>query len=202
VSELRIKIPIASIGDRMHLAGRLAPRRGLRSATGCSFGLRPFEPGSTDVERLVTWSRTSYSELGSGYPGARPRRTILPVRYVDMQRDDAVTQQEQWTPGEVRAWARQRGLGIRDRGRIPDAVIELYLAQPSTIRKWANGRGLIVSERGRLPADVVEQYLARPAAVRAWALRQGIDVGERGRLPAALVERFLDRYRQLERDAA
>lgn len=136
------------------------------------------------------------------WSGVETHRTNLPVLCVFMRSDDAVTQQDRWTPAEVRAWARQRGLGIRDRGRIPDAVIELYLAQPSTVRKWASDRGIVVSERGRLPAEVVEQYLARPAAVRAWALRQGIDVGERGRLPAALVERFLDRYRQLERDAA
>ena len=119
-----------------------------------------------------------------------------------MRNANGLVSEEQWTPAEVHARARERGLGISDRGRIPEAVIELYLAQPATVRKWASQNGIAVSERGRLPAEIVEQYLARPAAVRAWARRQGIDVGERGRLPVALVERYLERFRQLERIAA
>ena len=121
---------------------------------------------------------------------------------LDMRNDNGVEDENEWTPAEVRAWARERGLEVSNRGRIPETLIELYLAKPSTIRKWASDRGIPVSERGRLSAEIVEQYLARPAAVRSWARRQGIDIGERGRIPVELVERYLDRFRQLERDAA
>ncbi len=131
-----------------------------------------------------------------------PLGALWAVSCRHMRNDNGLGSEVEWTPAEVRAWARERGLEISDRGRIPEAVIELYLAQPAIIRKWASKQGIAVSERGRLPAEIVEQYLARPAAVRAWARRQGIEVGERGRLPAALVERYLERFRQLERLAA
>lgn len=124
------------------------------------------------------------------------------VSWVHMRQDNGPGSEDQWTPAEVRAWARERGIGVSERGRIPEALIELYLAQPATVRKWAAKNGIAVSERGRLPAELVDQYLARPAAVRAWARRQGIEVGERGRLPVSLVERYMERFRQLERAAA
>jgi hypothetical protein len=135
----------------------------------------------------------------------RPRRISGALcRYIgsDMRTHKKSESKNQWSPADVRAWAKARGLGIGDRGRIPEAVIELYLAQPSTVRRWANQRGLSVNERGRLPAEIVEQYLARPSAVRAWARQQGMPIGDRGRIPVELVERFLQRFRQLERDVA
>jgi hypothetical protein len=140
--------------------------------------------------------------LGSGKrrPITLPRSH--PLFCCNMSNDNGVLDEDGWTPAEVRAWARERGIEVGDRGRIPETVIELYLAKPSTIRKWASDRGLQVSERGRISAEIVEQYLARPAAVRSWARRQGIDIGERGRIPVEVIERYLDRFRQLERDAA
>jgi hypothetical protein len=119
-----------------------------------------------------------------------------------MRNDNGVDHESSWTPAEVRAWARERGLEIGDRGRIPEPVIELYLAKPSTVRKWASQHGIRVSERGRIPAEITEQYLARPAAVRSWARKQGIDIGERGRIPLEVVERYLERFRQFDWAAA
>ena len=119
-----------------------------------------------------------------------------------MRNDNGVDHDTAWKPAEVRAWARERGIEIGDRGRIPEPLIELYLAKPSTVRKWASERGIRVSERGRIPAEVVEQYLARPSAVRSWARKQGIDIGERGRIPLEVTDRYLDRFRQLDLSAA
>jgi hypothetical protein len=121
---------------------------------------------------------------------------------LSMSNDNGVDHDTTWTPADVRAWARERGIEIGDRGRIPEPVIELYLAKPSTVRKWASERGIRVSERGRIPSEVIEQYLSRPAAVRSWARKQGIDIGERGRIPLEVVDRYLDRFRQLDWDAA
>jgi Lsr2 len=166
----------------------------------------PINPPATGFFGATEWNgpfqnSCSFSGCAEALPVLKPLLafSLYPVY---MQNSDGVDRQDEWTPAEVRAWARERGLGVGERGRIPEAVIELYLAQPSRVRRWASDRGITVSERGRLPTEVLEQYLARPEAVRAWARRQGIEVGERGRLPVALVERFLDRFRQLEWDAA
>jgi Lsr2 len=132
----------------------------------------------------------------------RPLAVVSAVFLLLMRSSDSPDSETKWNPAEVRAWARERGFGVGERGRIPEPVIELYLAQPATVRKWASSQGIEVSERGRLPADVMERYLSRPAAVRAWARRQGIEIGDRGRIPEDLVSRFLDRFRQLESKAA
>jgi Lsr2 protein len=132
----------------------------------------------------------------------RTLSVVMAVFLLSMRSSDNSDSEAQWNPAEVRAWARERGLGVGERGRIPEPVIELYMAQPSTVRKWASSQGIEVSERGRLPAEVMERYLSRPAAVRAWARRQGIEIGDRGRIPEELVTRFLERFRQLEGNAA
>ena len=108
----------------------------------------------------------------------------------------------EWDPAAVRTWAEDQGIEIGRRGRIPAAVVDLYLAQPAIIRRWARRHGLDVGERGRLPADVVHSYLTRPDAVRRWARQQGFDVGERGRIPTEVVDLYLDRFRGLLPSAA
>ena len=64
-----------------------------------------------------------------------------------MNYENGINGEAEWDPAEVRAWARERRLGVGERGRIPEAVIELYLAQPATVRKWASTQGIEVSER-------------------------------------------------------
>jgi hypothetical protein len=62
-------------------------------------------------------------------------------------------------PSKVRAWARQQGLQIADRGRLPNQVLEVYLAQPPPVREWARKNGKAVATRGRIPDAVVQAYL-------------------------------------------
>lgn len=106
------------------------------------------------------------------------------------------------TTADIRQWARARGFAVAERGRIPGALRELYLARPEIVRAWARGEGIQIGERGPLPAHVLESYLARPAAVRKWAKERGIEVARRGRIPGEVVERYLAPYRELARSAS
>jgi len=109
---------------------------------------------------------------------------------------------EEWTAADVRAWAADQGIEVAQRGRIPNYLVELYLARPAVVRQWARRNGFQIGERGPLPGELLTLYLARPSAVRAWAREQGIDIGERGRIPQELVESYLERFGELTTPAA
>jgi len=105
------------------------------------------------------------------------------------------------TPAAIRHWARERGIGVAERGRIPDTVRELYRASPSVVRAWARRNGVATGERGPLSNEVLESYLARPSAVREWAQRKGIPIAGRGRIASEVLETYLEPYRALTRQA-
>jgi len=116
--------------------------------------------------------------------------------------DMASTNQSSWTPNDVRAWARRKGIAVAQRGPIPSHLVELFLVQPDAVRSWARRKGVAVGARGRIPASVIERYLARPEAVRAWARERKLGVGERGRIPAEITADYLARFEGLVRSAA
>jgi len=116
--------------------------------------------------------------------------------------DIVSTSQPSWTPNDVRAWARRKGIAVAQRGRIPSHLIELYLVQPDVVRSWARRNGVPVGARGRIPVAVIERYLARPEAVRAWARDHKLGVCERGRIPAEITADYLARFDGFVRSAA
>ncbi|HLG67998.1 MAG TPA: histone-like nucleoid-structuring protein Lsr2 [Acidimicrobiales bacterium] len=102
-----------------------------------------------------------------------------------------------WTAADVREWARQQGISIASRGRVPSHLVEMYLARPSVVRQWARAQGLPIGQRGPVPAELVSSYLTRPAAVRRWARERGLQVGKRGRIPDDVLRAYLDRFGDL-----
>jgi len=107
-----------------------------------------------------------------------------------------------WTASDVRAWARDKGIAVAERGRLPFQLVEVFLARPDVVRRWAHRNGLTVGARGRIPVDVVERYLCRPEAVRAWARDRRRAIGDRGRIPAELTADYLAQFGDLVRFAA
>ncbi len=107
-----------------------------------------------------------------------------------------------WVPSDVRSWAREKGIDVAGRGRIPFQVVELYLARPAVVRRWAQRHGVEVGARGRIPLGVVEQYLTRPEAVRAWARDRNRAISARGRIPAEVTADYLAQFGDLVRTAA
>ena len=101
------------------------------------------------------------------------------------------------TTAEIRAWAQERGFDVAARGRVPEAVKDLFEAKPAVVRDWASRNGIRIAERGPLPMHALEAYLARPAVVRRWARRRGLPVPERGRIPGDMVASYLAPYRAL-----
>jgi hypothetical protein len=73
----------------------------------------------------------------------------------------------------VRAWAREHGYKVPDRGRISADIVSAYQAlgkhvpvpkgrgNQAAIRTWAQANGYDVAARGRLRPEVVEAYEAR-----------------------------------------
>lgn len=107
---------------------------------------------------------------------------------------------------DVRRWAREQGIPITIKGRLPLRVENAYRAAhglpvrgrvertyyvpqlhatPAQVREWARQHGVPVGKRGRLHPDVIAAYAeanSTPAQIRDWAMRNGVPVGKRGRI--------------------
>lgn len=59
--------------------------------------------------------------------GGRPSRTRRPASRSSARRGAAPGRQP--STQEVRAWARQQGIPVSERGRIPASLVDAYLAQ-------------------------------------------------------------------------
>lgn len=107
---------------------------------------------------------------------------------------------------ELRAWAKDNGHKVADRGRIPAAVVEAFHAAKSAITetiapetapsKAPAGKAPAKAPARRAPAKKAPTKNAESAPkrnldeVRAWAKGNGHKVADRGRIPAAVVEAF------------
>ncbi len=166
------------------LDGILADLKGFVSAGQRSSGRRGRRPGTA---ALTTAPRAPRGRRGgtSAAAGTGPKRGDL---------------------GIVRAWARENGHSVSERGRIPAALLEAYDA--------ANSTSAPVAETPEASDDAVEATTtATPrkargrrasatssastttkrsdlGAVRAWARENGHSVSERGRIPAALLTAY------------
>lgn len=98
-------------------------------------------------------------------------------------------------PSEVRAWARENGHTVGDRGKMPPAVIAAFnKAHPR--RKYDEGKhvplvkvtGVRQDKNGRKRA--VTQNV-NYTEVRAAAQAAGVPVGERGRIPSTVLSAFV-----------
>lgn len=100
------------------------------------------------------------------------------------------------TADDVRAWGRNKGFTVADRGRLSHELIVAFnkgrkntfvqthapVPQPITVVVGST------QTKGGRTKPVTETVTAAP--IRAWARERGIDLGNRGRIPASVVEAF------------
>jgi Lsr2 len=108
--------------------------------------------------------------------------------------------------GAVRAWARQSGLSVSERGRVPASLLEAYDAANSAPAPVDEPVAAAESAPATTVATTPKKARARRtsapaaapstdkrtdlAAVRAWARETGIGVSARGRIPGSLLEAY------------
>lgn len=100
------------------------------------------------------------------------------------------------TADDVRAWGRNKGFTVADKGRLSHELIAAFnkgrkntftqthapIPKPITVVV-----GSTQTKSGR-SKPVTETVTAAP--IRTWAREQGIELGQRGRIPASVVEAF------------
>lgn len=97
------------------------------------------------------------------------------------------------SPAEVREWAKENGLKVGTRGKLPPEVIQQFNKgrrvkyRVGEFEKTIQVRGIRVNGNGR---KVPVRRTATPAEIRAAASANGVDLGERGRLSADVKAAF------------
>jgi hypothetical protein len=144
-----------------------------------SSGRRGRKPGGA----AVTAAPRARSAAGTSTPSASPKRGDL---------------------GAVRAWARENGRNVSERGRIPAALLEAYDAANNGSAATEESPAPSVEDATPAVAATPRKARGRRAGaaksaapkrndlgvVRAWARENGLNVSERGRIPAALLEAY------------
>jgi hypothetical protein len=104
------------------------------------------------------------------------------------------------TADDVRAWGRNKGFEVGDRGRLSAELIgafnkgrkhqyEATLVQPN-LSRIVEVPGFKLGKNGR---RVRVTYKVTNAELRAWAKDNGFEVGVRGRIPAEVYKAFGER---------
>ena len=98
------------------------------------------------------------------------------------------------SPADVRAWARENGMTVGERGKLPPEVIkEFNKAHKNAPYRQAefvqtvNVRGVRVVNGRKVPI----QTNVRLPEVRAAAAEAGIEIGARGRIPADILSAYV-----------
>lgn len=98
------------------------------------------------------------------------------------------------SPADVRAWARENGMTVGERGKLPPEVIkEFNKAHKNAPYKQAefvptvNVRGVRVVNGRKVPI----QQNVNLTEVRAAAAAAGVEIGARGRIPADILSAYV-----------
>lgn len=99
------------------------------------------------------------------------------------------------TADDVRAWAKDKGLTVRDHGRLPFSVVEAFnkgrkIGYASTMKQPAKLLRIEGKRDGGKGRNVRAVYRVTVADLRQWALDNGMEVTDRGRIPAEVITAY------------